>query len=52
MTQTERQLRQQLYEKNRQLEAITRQAAEKQERIHELEAALTRVFKETVAYAR
>lgn len=52
MTQTERELREQLYEKNRQMEAITKQAAEQQERIHELEAAMTRVFKEAVAYAR
>lgn len=52
MTQTERELRQELYEKNRKLQAITKQAAQQQERIAELEAALVRVFKEAVAYAR
>lgn len=52
MTQTERELRVEIYEKNRQLQAITKQAAQQQERIAELEAALGRVFKEAVAYAR
>ena len=52
MTQTERQLRQELYETKQRLAAITKQAAEQQARIHDLEAALGRVFKETVAYAR
>jgi hypothetical protein len=52
MTKTERELRAELYEKNRQLQAITKQAAQQQERIAELEAALGRVFKETVQYAR
>ena len=52
MTQTERQLRAEVYELKRQLRSITKQAAQQQERIHDLEAALGRVFKETVAYAR
>lgn len=52
MNQAERQLREQLYESNRQLQAITKQAAQQQERIAELEGALSRVFRETVQYAR
>lgn len=52
MTQTELQLRAEIYELKRQLRAITKQAAQQQERIAELEAALGRVFKETVQYAR
>lgn len=52
MTQAERQLRQEIYNLKRQNREITKQAAEYQTRIAEIEAAMGRIFKETVGYAR
>ena len=52
MTPTESQLRQELQEKNRQLTQITKQASELQTRVTEPELVISRIFSETVRYAK
>jgi len=52
MTPRESELIQELHEKSRQLEAITKQASDLQTRITELELAMSRIFSETVRYAK
>jgi uncharacterized coiled-coil DUF342 family protein len=52
MTQTELELRAEIYELKRQLREITKEAAEHQERATEYELAITRIYREALKYAR
>jgi len=52
MTQTERELRAEIYELKRQLREITKEAAEHQERAAEYELAITRIYREALKHAR
>lgn len=52
MSQTERELKSEIYDMKQRLRNMVEMNAEQQQRIAELEAALGRVFKEAVAYGR